>query len=383
MPQIDSGSQRQAETSGTFNVNLLRKSQELFQQRLHANYMQVDRLFVKLLICQWVAGIIVAIVVSPLTWSGTESSVHPHVWMAAALGGLFTFVPVICVTVSPGTAFTRHVVAIGQMLWSALLIHLTEGRIETHFHVFGSLAVLAFYRDWRVLLTATAIVAGDHAVRGYFYPISVYGVDTIQPWRWVEHAWWVIFEDFFLISSCIGQIKEMKSIAMKQVEVEEVREQVGELEGERNKYKHSYEKYMQEQVGKSHMDNVLSLSNQPTIGHTLDGTIFSWNRAAQEIYGYSKNDVVGKHIKMIVPGVKQFEIDELLRDAKAGKTITDLDTTRLTKDGRQLKVIINRVPITDGGGKFVGASEVATVTSQPAAAGVPVRQTANQGGLPG
>ena len=55
-------------------------------------------------------------------------------------------------------------IAANQMLWSALLIHLSGGRIETHFHVFGSLAFLAFYRDWRVLLTATVVVAADHLI---------------------------------------------------------------------------------------------------------------------------------------------------------------------------------------------------------------------------
>jgi len=50
-----------------------------------------------------------------------------------------------------GKAITRHVIAIGQMLDSAPSHHLTGGRIETHFHVFCSLAFLAFlYRDWRV-----------------------------------------------------------------------------------------------------------------------------------------------------------------------------------------------------------------------------------------
>ena len=52
------------------------------------------------------------------------------------------------------------------MLMGALLIHLTGGRIETHFHVFGSLAFLAFYRDWRVLVPATIVVALDHMLRG-------------------------------------------------------------------------------------------------------------------------------------------------------------------------------------------------------------------------
>ena len=64
--------------------------------------------------------------------------------------------PVALALLRPGVAMTRYSIAIAQMLMSALLIHLTGGRIETHFHVFGSLAFLAFYRDWRVLVPATA-----------------------------------------------------------------------------------------------------------------------------------------------------------------------------------------------------------------------------------
>ena len=80
-----------------------------------------------------------------------------------------------------------------------LLIHLTGGRIETHFHIFGSLAFLAFYRDWRVLITASAVVAIDHYVRGIFWTRSIFGVLTTSPWRWLEHVGWVVYEDLFLI----------------------------------------------------------------------------------------------------------------------------------------------------------------------------------------
>jgi len=76
----------------------------------------------------------------------------------------------------PGSSLTRHVIAVAQMLWSELLINLTGGQIETHFHVFGSLAFLAFYWDWRVLITATLVVAADHIVRGVWWPQSVFGV---------------------------------------------------------------------------------------------------------------------------------------------------------------------------------------------------------------
>ena len=70
----------------------------------------------------------------------------------------------------PGEPFTRHTIGVAQMLMGALLIHLTGGRIETHFHVFGSLAFLAAYRDWKLLLPPTILVALDHFVRGAFWP---------------------------------------------------------------------------------------------------------------------------------------------------------------------------------------------------------------------
>jgi PAS domain S-box-containing protein len=106
------------------------------------------------------------------------------------------------------------------MLMSALLIALTGGRIETHFHVFGSLVILSFYRDWRVLIPATIVVALDHFLRGIYWPYSVYGVLTASPLRSIEHAGWVIFEDVFLVISCLRSIREMRSIANRTAALE-------------------------------------------------------------------------------------------------------------------------------------------------------------------
>src|SRR5207244_4581084 len=110
----------------------------------------------------------------------------------------------------PGRVLTRHAIAVGQMLVSALFIHLTGGRIETHFHVFGSLAFLSFYRDWRILLTATIVVAADHLVRGLLWPESVYGILNPEWWRFLEHAFWVIFEDVVLVFACLRGVREMR-----------------------------------------------------------------------------------------------------------------------------------------------------------------------------
>ncbi len=115
---------------------------------------------------------------------------------------------------------TRHVIATSQMLWSALFIHLSGGRIETHFHVFGSLAFLAFYFDWPVLVNATLVVVADHLLRGFLYPESVYGIVNPEWWRFLEHAGWVVFEDVILFWSCFNGVKNMKEVALRQVEVE-------------------------------------------------------------------------------------------------------------------------------------------------------------------
>ena len=106
------------------------------------------------------------------------------------------------------------------MLFSVLFIHISGGRIETHFHVFGSLAFLAFYRDWPVLIPATVLVAVDHFLRGIYLPESVFGVVAAGQWRWFEHAAWVVFEDVFLIISCRQGVKDLWDNARRTAELE-------------------------------------------------------------------------------------------------------------------------------------------------------------------
>src|SRR5688572_14711668 len=190
------------------------RADSLFRAHQQSIYRQTDRMFAYLMAAQWVAGIAFALFVAPRTWAGSSSQVHVHVWAAVVIGGLISVFPAALALWRPGVATTRYTVATAQMLMSALLIHLTGGRIETHFHVFGSLAFLAFYRDWQVLVPATVVVAADHALRGYFWPESVYGVMLPSEWRWIEHAAWVIFEDVFLVISCVRGTRELRAIGV-------------------------------------------------------------------------------------------------------------------------------------------------------------------------
>src|SRR5438270_703636 len=152
------------------------RADELFQQHRQEIYRNTDQLFARLMLFQWVASIIIAMIISPRTWVDQSSYIHIHIWAAIFMGGAITVFPIWMTRAWPGTAPTRHIIAVGQMLMSVLLIDLTGGRIETHFHVFGSLVILSFYRDWRVLISATIVVYLDHFLRGIYWPYSVYGV---------------------------------------------------------------------------------------------------------------------------------------------------------------------------------------------------------------
>ena len=196
------------------------RAEELFQQHQQEIYRNTDRLFARLMLFQWVAAVVLALLLSPRTWAGQTSAVHVHVWAAIFLGGAITLFPVWMTRAFPGSVATRHVVGVSQMLMSGLLITLTGGRIETHFHVFGSLVFLSFYRDWRVLVPATIVVALDHFIRGVYWPYSVYGVLTASPLRSLEHAGWVLFEDFFLILTCRRSVSEMRAIAKRTAALE-------------------------------------------------------------------------------------------------------------------------------------------------------------------
>jgi len=212
---------------------LTTRTATLFAESQNGIHRRVDRMFANLMIVQWLAGIATALWISTKTWIGASSQTHWHVWAALLLGGAITSLPVFLAWKQPGRVLTRHVIAVAQMLTSALLIHLTGGRIETHFHIFGSLAFFAFYRDWRVLLTATVVVAADHAVRGIFWPQSAFSVLTNSPWRWIEHAGGVVFEDTFLFISIRQSLNEMFEVAAPRAYLEDVNAGIGRQVAER------------------------------------------------------------------------------------------------------------------------------------------------------
>jgi PAS domain S-box-containing protein len=208
-------------------------AEKIYKEERRFVCRQTDRMFGWLMIVQWLASLLVAMIVSPYTWAGRDSFIHPHIYFVTVLGSLITVFPVYLAFRHAGEPVTRFVMAVCQMIYSGMLIHLTGGRIESHFHIFGSLAFLSFYRDWRVLAVASLVTLFDHALRGVYIPESIYGVALASPWRTVEHVWWVLFEDVFLISAGYQSLSAMMANANKQAELEATRTRVEELVTER------------------------------------------------------------------------------------------------------------------------------------------------------
>src|SRR5438270_9260473 len=297
-------------------VKTLSGSEEALAQRVSAltsqqqqlTYKRTDRLFAGLMLFQWLAGIAAALWISPQTWSGSESRIHLHVWAALYLGGAITFLPVLLALTQPGSALTRHAIAIGQMLTSALLIDLTGGRIETHFHVFGSLAFLVFYRDWRVLISATVVVAIDHFVRGIYWPQSVYGVLAASPWRWLEHAGWVLFEDVFLIGFCLQGVRDLQQMAERQVRLEMMNETIEAT-------------VLDLKASEARKAAILESAPDAIITMDQEGKILEFNPAAERIFGYSRGDALGKKlVDLVVPPAARVTYGQSLNDCLRPKS---------------------------------------------------------------
>jgi PAS domain S-box-containing protein len=193
---------------------------EIYRQRLSQIQTDTDRVFFWLLLIQWAIAIVIAIVVSPYAWSGRTRSLHLHVEIAVFGGALLNALPLLLIVRYPGRSSTRQVAAVTQMLWSAMFVHLTGGRIETHFHIFGSIAFLSFYRDPKIILTATAVVAADHLLLGAFWPESVYGIANPEWWRFIEHATWVVFEDVVLLVGIKRALREKRLLSDREAALE-------------------------------------------------------------------------------------------------------------------------------------------------------------------
>ncbi|WP_346238647.1 PAS domain-containing sensor histidine kinase [Niabella insulamsoli] len=109
---------------------------------------------------------------------------------------------------------------------------------------------------------------------------------------------------------------------------------------------------------------IVSSSQDAIISKTLKGIITSWNPAAERLFGYSEKEVLGRHISLIIPKDRIHEEDFIIQQISKGLRLEHFETTRLTRDGRQIPISLTLSPIFNERNEIIGASKIARDISE-------------------
>ncbi len=104
---------------------------------------------------------------------------------------------------------------------------------------------------------------------------------------------------------------------------------------------------------------LVASSSEAIIGKTLDGTVTSWNSAAERMFGYTAAEMVGQSILSIVPADRQDEERRIISRVAAGDRVPDFETAAIRKDGKAIEVSATISPIIDAAGRVIGAAKIA------------------------
>ena len=113
-----------------------------------------------------------------------------------------------------------------------------------------------------------------------------------------------------------------------------------------------------------HYAALVESSDDAIVGKTLDGYITSWNRGAEMVFGYTRKEMVGKHISALIPPDRKDEEPEILEKIRRGQSVDHYETVRRRKDGQLIDISVTISPIRDADGEIVGASKVARDITQ-------------------
>ena len=215
-------------------------------------------------------------------------------------------------------------VSAGLLTSSAVLVHMSGGFIEAHFHFFVMVVLLSLYEDWTPFLLAVAYVIVHHGLAGVLDPESVYNHPSAiaEPWKWAT------VHGVFIAGAGLASIAAWKLN-------EEFRAKFRDVAA------------------------IVESSQDAVFRWTLDGIITSWNDGAAQMYGYAPEEIVGRPVAALAPPERRHELDGFIERIRTGKTVESFETARVAKDGRRLEVSITISPIRDHQGQVVAASTIA------------------------
>ena len=128
---------------------------------------------------------------------------------------------------------------------------------------------------------------------------------------------------------------------------------------------------------------IVESSQDAIISRTLDGIITSWNRGAEQLYGYAAHEAIGKHIRILVPEDERAGSSDILQRIKNGEYVDIAETERMGRDGRRVHISVTISPIRDHSGRVVGAASIARDVTERKRAQQALAQQARHDALTG
>lgn len=171
-----------------------------------------------------------------------------------------------------------------------------------------------------------------------------------RSWRTKDGGAVVTSTSFFPLKGSDGSIIGLGGVARDVTEIVRTRAELARLAA----------------IVENSSDSITSIDN--------DGIVTSWNKASEELFGWTAEEVIGTHGSIYGGGTRE-EVTSLAREIAAGRTVKDLETTRLRKDGTEVAVSAAVFPILDADGRRIGAARVMRDITERKAAEAAVRES--------
>jgi hypothetical protein len=197
----------------------------IFHDELSCIFRLMNRSFLALLGFQWAAAVAISAIIRPQVWLGGGFYSNESLYLSFFLGGILFLLPFYFVFKIPGTVGNRLLVTVCQVLFSMMFIILFGGRTEAHFHIFISLALIAFYKDWKLLLLAGGMAIAVTFFIDGFFPVFTYGVAAGNLASWKGYGFWFLVEVLVLCLGIFQSRRGMLSLARSRYALVEAKEE--------------------------------------------------------------------------------------------------------------------------------------------------------------
>ena len=162
-----------------------------------------------------------------------------------------------------------------------------------------------------------------------------------------------IHHGFNRLRSIVALEQKNKALQAEIKRREEIEEELRASKSELNDFSE------QNEEAQSFLAAIVESANDAIIGKTLEGIITSWNPGAQQVFGYSAEETIGKPVRILIPADLQDEESRILERLRNGERIENYETRRLRKDGTIIEVSLTVSPVRNGQNQIIGASKIA------------------------